>query len=265
MPLVALFATCLVDQVLPEIGVATVKLLRRAGHEVDFPNAQTCCGQPFFNSGYRAEAVRLAKRTIEIFESYEAVVLPSGSCAAMIRIEYPHLLADEPEWHERAAALAGKTCELTEFLTETKTVPEPPVRALETYSLAVIDSEGERRAMRLPLCAVERFQVTVHDSCHMCRMLGIRAAPRAALETAGAEITEMVEPDRCCGFGGLFSVKMPEVSGAIAAEKLRLARETGAPILITGDPGCLMHMRRFSREGDPVIAHIAVVLEALTR
>ena len=113
---VALCVTCVVDQVMPEIGVATVRLLRRGGYEVDFPGDQTCCGQPFFNSGFREQAINLAKRTIEIFEDQSVVVLPSGSCTTMIQVEYPHLLADSPEWHERARKLAAKTFELSEFL-----------------------------------------------------------------------------------------------------------------------------------------------------
>ena len=238
MPPLALLATCLVDQVLPEIGVATVKLLERAGHSVDFPEAQTCCGQPFFNSGYHTEAVRLAKRTIEIFEPYETVVLPSGSCTAMIRVEYAHLLHDEPDWERRAHALAEKTFELSEYLDR---FGLPPIRPFAHSS------------------------VTYHDSCHMCRLLGLRAEPRAALEKTGVFISEMAEPDRCCGFGGTFSLKMPEVSTAMTREKLRQAAETGAEVLITADPGCLMQMRRFAGEVGVRVEHLAVVLEERTR
>jgi len=250
---------------MPEIGVATVKILRRAGYEVDFPQAQTCCGQPFFNSGFHAEAARLAKRTIEILEPYEAVVLPSGSCTAMIRAEYPHLLEHEPEWHERAKRVGGKTFELSEFL----------VRSDKVISDEVKSDEVKRNHSSL---------ITYHDSCHMCRLLGLRAEPREALTNAGCEIVEMTESDRCCGFGGLFSMRMPEVSRAMTEDKLRRARETGAEVLITADPGCLMQMRRVSESANQQIAnqqtanqqltinnypltikHLAIVLEELTR
>ncbi|HUF37828.1 MAG TPA: (Fe-S)-binding protein [Anaerolineales bacterium] len=241
MPTLALLPTCLVDQVLPEIGVATVKLLRRAGYAVDFPAGQTCCGQPFFNAGYRAEAVRLAKRTIVVFEPYETVVLPSGSCAAMIRVEYPHLLHDDPEWRARAEALDAKTFELSEFLVRFEWGALP--RAAD-------NPEGP---------------ATYHDSCHMCRLLGLREQPRRVLEMAGLAVTEMDEPDRCCGFGGTFSLKMPEVSAAMAREKLRQAAATGAGLLVTADPGCLVQMRRFADEAGVRVEHLAAVLEERTR
>ncbi len=230
---VALCVTCLVDQVMPEVGVATVRLLRRAGCQVHFPQAQTCCGQPFFNSGFRPETRQLAERTIEIFEPYEAVVLPSGSCTTMIRVEYPHLFADGSDWQTRAKQLANKTYELSEFLAET------------------------------PLTAVSAHQerVTYHDSCHMCRLLGLREQPRHLLQTAGYQLVEMKESDRCCGFGGLFSVRMPEVSQAMTAEKLNQAITTTADTLVTADPGCLMHMRRFAGAQGVHIEHLATMLE----
>jgi L-lactate dehydrogenase complex protein LldE len=226
---------------MPEVGVATVKVLRRAGVDVVFPPAQTCCGQPFFNSGFRDEAANLAKRTIEILEPYGAIVLPSGSCNAMIRVEYPHLLEAEPEWHERAKKLGEKTFELSEYLFKNgKTLPiltpHPP------------------------------SPITYHDSCHMCRLTGLRDEPREALTGAGCEIAEMAESDRCCGFGGLFSMRMPEVSRAMTEDKLRRAAETGAEMLVTADPGCLMQMKRIGNQQSPFrLEHIAIVLEELTR
>lgn len=231
---VALFVMCLVDQIMPEIGVATVRLLRRAGYEVVFPPAQTCCGQPFFNSGFREEAVRLARRTVEIFEDYEAVVLPSGSCTAMIRTEYPHLLEPWPEWQTRARDLAAKTFELTEFLVH--------------------------RARWSPQPQAEAPRVTYHDSCHMCRLLHLRQEPRHLLAAAGCTLVEMAESDRCCGFGGLFSIRMPEVSNAMTVEKLRQAVSTGAEILVTADPGCLMQMRGMVAGMGVRAEHVAVVL-----
>jgi L-lactate dehydrogenase complex protein LldE len=237
---VALCVTCTVDQLMPEIGVATVKLLRRAGCEVTFPAGQTCCGQPFFNSGFRAGARHLAKQTIAAFADYDAVVLPSGSCTTMIREEYSHLLEDEPDWQAHALTLAAKTFELSEFLTH-------------------------QTDWQMPQAANPR-SITYHDSCHMCRLLGLREEPRQALSAAGCQISEMAESDRCCGFGGLFSVRMPEVSNAMSGEKLRQAQETKAPTLVTADPGCLMQLRGLADEAGPVrLEHLAVVLEEMTR
>lgn len=233
---VALFVTCMVDQIMPEVGVATVHLLRRLGYEVAFPEAQTCCGQPFYNSGFRKEAANLARRTIEILEPYEAVVLPGGSCTTMIRLEYAHLLAEEPDWLRRAEKLAAKTFELSQFLA--------------------------REGVALQGDAADS-SITYHDSCHMCRMLGLKDEPREALTAVGYTITEMAEPDRCCGFGGLFSVRMPEVSNAMTADKLRQAEATGAQTIVTADPGCLMQIRGLAENVE--IKHLAVALEEATR
>lgn len=233
----ALCVTCLVDQVMPEVGVATVKLLRRAGYSVEFPEDQTCCGQPFFNSGFMGKTTQLARRTIEIFAPYETVVLPSGSCTTMIRAEYPHLFADDPEWHDRAVALANKTFELTEFLGREGKLPQNEM---------VVDTA-----------------VTYHDSCHMCRTLKLKEQPRNALTAAGYTIHEMEESDRCCGFGGLFSIRMPEVSNAMTEEKLAQALNSMADVLVSSDPGCLMQMRGLA-EGIRV-EHIAIMLEEATR
>lgn len=232
-PRVALFVTCIVDQALPEVGVAAVRLLRRAGYQVEFPLGQTCCGQPFFNSGFRDEARRLAQRMIELFEPYDYVVAPSGSCTAMVRVEFPHLFEGEPAWRGRAEAMAAKSYELSQFLVQVAGwQPEPSAAGL---------------------------RVSYHDSCHMKRLLHLHAEPRQLLAAAGAQIVEMEESDRCCGFGGLFSIRMPEVSNAMTAEKLRQAGETGAPLLVTCDPGCLTQMRGLAGEGVRV-EHLAVVL-----
>ena len=236
---VALFVTCLVDQTMPEVGVATVRLLRRAGYEVDFPQAQTCCGQPFFNSGYRDQARDLARRTIETLEPYSAIVLPSGSCTTMIRVEYPHLLEDEPTWKTRAQIVADKTFELSEFLaTETDWKPSP-----------------QRPAP----------SVTYHDSCHMCRMLHLKEQPRELLQAAGCDLAEMSESDRCCGFGGLFSVRMPEVSNAMTTAKLDMANETHSDVMVTADPGCLMQLRGLAERSNVRVEHIATVLDEVTK
>jgi len=236
---VGLCTTCLVDQVFPQVGVATTRLLRRAGFKVEFPEEQTCCGQPFYNSGFQREAKQLARRTVEIFEDYQAVVLPSGSCTSMIRQEYEHLLGEDIGWRERARNMAAKTYELTEFLVaKTNLEVSSPV-------------DGET--------------ITYHDSCHMNRKLGIKEAPRKLLRQAGFRIEEMEESDRCCGFGGLFSVHMPEVSQAMTEEKLLQARQTKSTVLVSSDPGCLMQMKRTLGEDKSIqVKHIAEILEKVT-
>jgi L-lactate dehydrogenase complex protein LldE len=240
LPKISLFVTCLVDQMMPEVGVSAVRVLRRAGYDVEFPPDQICCGQPFYNSGFQAEARRLARHTIDVFADQEAVVLPSGSCTTMIRQEYPHLFTDEPKYYYRALRLARKTFELSEFLaTQTEWPPAAPVA---------------------------QEAVTYHDSCHMCRMLGLRNEPRQLLQRAGYAIIEMRESDRCCGFGGLFSVRMAEVSNAMTAEKLAQAQATQTPTLVTADPGCLMQMRGLLPPDSPQqIEHIATMLEKATQ
>lgn len=248
----ALCVTCIVDQIMPEVGVATVKVLRRAGCEVEFPAEQTCCGQPFFNSGFRRQAAQLARRSIEIFEPYDAVVAPSGSCTTMMRVEYPHLLGGSPEWKERAHRLAEKTYELSEFLVHQlgwDSGPQPPAPSPQPQT------------------------VTYHDSCHMRRLLHLKDEPRELLRASGCSLHEMEESERCCGFGGLFSLRMPEVSGAMTAEKLRQAAdslvlsedEANAGTLVTADPGCLMQMRNMAGKDGPSVKHLAVVLEERTR
>ena len=249
---VSLFVTCVVDQALPEVGVSTVKLLRRAGYEVDFPPDQTCCGQPFFNSGLRHEARKLARRTIDIFADADAIVLPSGSCTSMIRTEYTHLFETEPLWQKAAQMLADKTFELSEFLVHRANWPVPAAGGAEQGQ----EASGE----------TEETTLTYHDSCHMCRLLGLRKEPRQLLQQSGHTIVEMEESDRCCGFGGVFSVRMPEVSNAMTAEKLRLARQTGVRILVTSDPGCLTQMRGMLRRGEDLrVEHLATILEEASR
>jgi L-lactate dehydrogenase complex protein LldE len=234
---VALCVTCVVDQILPEIGMSTVRLLERAGYHVHFPEAQTCCGQPFFNSGFRRQAAELAKRTIEIFEPHAAVVLPSGSCTAMIRAEYPHLLAGRSKWYARARQLASKTFELSEFLV------------------------GQARWQ--PASVPTAPTVTYHDSCHMCRTLALGAEPRRLLAQAGCNLVEMSESDRCCGFGGLFSLRMGDLSTAMTADKLHQAGETSADFLVTADPGCLMQMRGLAHTAGVPVEHLATLLDRL--
>ncbi len=232
----ALFVTCLVDQFFPRVGEATVRLLERHGRTVEFPPRQTCCGQPVFNMGYRDEARQLARRFIEIFEPYDEIVAPSGSCVSMVRVHFPELLAGEPKWHDRARRLAERAFELTEYLQR---------HGFDTSS------------------STFNGKVTCHDSCHLLRELGVREAPRALLgQVPGLELVEMQGADVCCGFGGAFSVKMPELSGAMLDTKLAAAEESGAEVLTAADCGCLMHLGgALARRGSPLeILHVAEIL-----
>ncbi len=216
---VGFMVTCIIDQMFPEVGVAAVKLMRQAGFDVRFPDEQTCCGQPFSNSGFLPEAVRLAKKNIDLFEPYDYVVLPSGSCTAMIREEYVHYLEKEPEWQERAKTLSAKTYELSEFLVKV--------------------------AQWRPKPSPNAPSVTFHAACHTKRILGLHDEPRELLRAAGCTVIEMEDPDRCCGFGGVFCVRMADVSNAMTRAKLELAMKTKADLLVTIDPGCMMQMRGF--------------------
>ena len=212
----ALFITCLVDEFFPEVGEASVSCLAGVGCRPEFPQAQTCCGQPAFNMGYREEARRLARRFIEIFEPYDAVVAPSGSCTSMVRIFYPELFESEPDWQQRARDLSSRVFELTEFLSKKG-----------------FRSEG----------AHGLGKVTYHDSCHLLRELGVHQQPRELLQgVQGLEVVELEAANVCCGFGGAFSVKMSELSEAILNDKLRALEASGADVLTATDCGCLMHL-----------------------
>ena len=235
---VALFVTCLVDLLYPEVGEATVALLEREGVTVDVPRAQTCCGQPPFNSGFHDDARRLARTMLDAFEDAGAVVTPSGSCAAMVRSYYPHLFEGHPE-HPRAVALAAKTFELSEFLVDVLGVRAVP--------------------------GAWRGRVTYHDSCHGLRELGLTGQGRQLVRSIdGVELVEMDRPDMCCGFGGTFSVRLPDLASAMADDKIDQTEATGAAIVLTGDAGCLMHVAgRMSRRGSTVRPmHLATFLAA---
>jgi L-lactate dehydrogenase complex protein LldE len=237
---VGLFVTCLVDLIRPKIGFAAAKLLEDAGCEVEVPR-QTCCGQPAYNSGDRATTRRIAEQVIAAFEPYDYVVAPSGSCAGMIKVHYPELFAGDADWLRRVDALCGRTHELVSFLVD--------VMKVERVN------------------AIYEGTVTYHDACSGLRELGVKSQPRALLGTiAGLNLAEMKDADVCCGFGGTFCVKYPEISNAIVAKKANNVASTGAPVLLAGDLGCLMNMAgKLQRMGkDVAVRHVAEVLAGMT-
>jgi L-lactate dehydrogenase complex protein LldE len=235
---VAFFVTCLVDQLWSSVGSSSVEVLRRVGCDVEFDDRQTCCAQPAFNTGYRNEAREVAKHFIEIFEqsTAEAIVSPSGSCTAMVH-HYPELFAEDPEWLKRAQAVAARTHELSSFL----------VRVLKK------DDVG----------ASWKGRVTWHDACHGLRDLNIKREPRSLIKNVrGAEFVELADADSCCGFGGTFSVKYPEISLAILDQKIEAIESAKVDAVVSGDASCLMQIGgRLSRKGSKVkVMHIAELL-----
>ncbi len=239
-PRVALFVTCLVDMQRPSIGFAAIKLLEQAGCRVEVPRAQTCCGQPAYNSGDRATARDLARGIIAAFRGYDYIVVPSGSCGGMLRHHLPHLFDDDPNTRAIADAMAARTYELVSFLTD--------VMGMTAAGATFTGS------------------VTYHDSCSGLRELNVKQQPRDLLRAAGAEIREMAEPEICCGFGGTFCVKYPDISVRMVSDKTRDIVATGASTLLAGDLGCLMNMAgRLKREGHATrVRHIAEVLAGMT-
>jgi L-lactate dehydrogenase complex protein LldE len=227
-----------VDTFFPEVGEAMLRVLRRAGVQVDFPRDQTCCGQPPFNAGLRSSARHIAEHTIRAFEAAEGdVVMPSGSCAHMIRKNYAELFAQDPAWLPRAQRLAARTFEFTEYLVDI---------------LGVTDCEAHWNG---PLA--------YHPTCHLHRGLGIDRQPRALLDhVRGAEIRPLSEAEDCCGFGGIFSVEHPELSAEMLKRKLSNFETTGSPTLVVADAGCLMHIQGgLHRNKRPhKVVHIAQVL-----
>jgi len=234
---VSLFVTCLADLFRPSVAFASIKLLEQAGCEVTVPLKQTCCGQPAYNTGDFEASIPIAKQTIESFESADYVVVPSGSCAGMIGHHYPRLL--EGEWRQRAIDLAAKTYELTTFLTEV---------------VQLKNASGTK---------VELPSVTYHDSCAGLRELDIKNQPRQLLkDLCATEVSELEQTEVCCGFGGTFCAKMPELSSKMADDKVASAIATGASILSGGDLGCLMNIAgRARRTGQQIeVRHIAELL-----
>jgi len=237
---VGLFVTCLVDLIRPSVGFAAAKLLEDAGCIVEVP-PQSCCGQPAFNSGDRATARDIAQLVIQAFAPFDYVVAPSGSCAGMLKVHYPELFRGDPNWQPRADALAEKTYELVSFLVDVCGV--------------------DRVAVRLEATA------TYHDSCSGLRELGVRDQPRRLLASvAGLRLAEMRDANVCCGFGGTFCVKYPEISNAIVGKKAAAIAATGAELLLAGDLGCLMNMvGKLQRDGANIQArHVAEVLAGMT-
>jgi L-lactate dehydrogenase complex protein LldE len=236
---VSLFITCLADQVFPEVGVSTVRLLRRLGCTVDFPRAQTCCGQPLFNAGHVDDAREVARTLLDAFEKSEHVVAPSGSCVGMVKHYFPELFDGDRELGERALRLAAKTWELSQFL----------VHVLH------VDDVGARFPHR----------ATFHPSCHASRLLGAKDEPLRLLACVkDLDLAPLERAEDCCGFGGLFAVKLPDISSAMAGEKCDHVLATRPEYVIGSDMGCLMNIAgMLSRRGSPVRAiHLAQVLEA---
>jgi len=234
---VGLFVTCLVDLMRPRIGFAALKLLACAGAEVVVPTAQTCCGQPAYNAGDARSARALARKLLKEFSGCDYIVVPSGSCAGMIRVHYPHLFEDRSE-QEAMAHLAARTYELTDFLVNIAKLAQVPGRFAG--------------------------HIAYHDSCSGLRELGIKHQPRGLLaKVPGVTMVEMSEPESCCGFGGTFSVKFPDISARMADNKCQQATSHGADTIVAGDLGCLLHLEgRLRRQGDnrTRLLHVAEVL-----
>ncbi len=236
-PHVALFVTCLVDMFRPTIGFATVKLLEDAGARISVPTGQTCCGQPAYNSGDKKNAAAIAKQTIEALDPFDYVVAPSGSCAAMISVHYPEILRTDAKWSARARAVAMKTFEITQFLTDVLKVDKVNASFPE--------------------------DITYHDSCSGLRELKIKAQPRKLLSSVdGIHVKELMDEEGCCGFGGTFCVKYSDVSNKIVERKMQAIDASGADTLLAGDLGCLLNMAgKLSRAGSKVrVRHVVEVL-----
>lgn len=234
---VSLFITCLTDLFFPEAGEAVVGLLRRHGVGVDFPQRQTCCGQPAWNSGHREEARALAEHFIDTFEASEYIATPSGSCAAMVRAYYPQLFIDDPAAYQRVTAVTERVYEFSQFMVNV---------------LGVSDVGARYKA-----------KAVYHSSCHMSRELGVTDEPLTMLgQVRDLELVAMPRADLCCGFGGAFSVKLPEISTAMADEKCGHIASTGASLLVASDGGCLMQLGgRMERVGMEVRSiHLAELL-----
>jgi len=241
-PRVGLFVTCLVDLFRPVIGFSAVALLERAGCQVEVPADQTCCGQPAYNAGDLKNSRSIAQFVIRAFEDFDYIVAPSGSCAGMLRAHYPDLFKDDPEWSPRANHLAQRTHELISFLVDIR-------------GMASVENVGFEA------------QATYHDSCSGLRELGVKDQPRRLLATVeGLHLNELPGAETCCGFGGTFCIKYPDISNRMVADKTADITATGADLLLAGDLGCLMNMAgKLKREGSTTQArHVAEVLAGMT-
>jgi L-lactate dehydrogenase complex protein LldE len=238
---VALFVTCLVDLFRPTVGFAAIKLLEDAGCTVEIPRRQTCCGQPAYNSGDRADAKAIALQVFDAFAGYDHVVAPSGSCAGMLRIHYPELFADDAEDLPRARDLAERSWELVSFL-------------VDVCGMQAVDASWQRR-------------ITYHDACSGLRELGVKLQPRQLLASIdGLSIEELPGAEVCCGFGGTFCVKYPEISDKMVSDKAADIAGTGAEAVLSGDMGCLLNIAgKLYRQGRPVeVRHVAEVLAGMS-
>jgi L-lactate dehydrogenase complex protein LldE len=238
---VALFVTCLVDLFRPTVGFAAIKLLEDAGCTVEIPRRQTCCGQPAYNSGDRADAKAIALQVFDAFAGYDHVVAPSGSCAGMLRIHYPELFADDAEDMPRARDLAERSWELVSFL-------------VDVCGMQAVDTSWQRR-------------ITYHDACSGLRELGVKLQPRQLLASIdGLSIEELPGAEVCCGFGGTFCVKYPEISDKMVSDKAADIAGTGAEAVLSGDMGCLLNIAgKLYRQGRPVeVRHVAEVLAGMS-
>ena len=238
---IALFATCLIDTFRPSAGFATVKLLEQAGYQVDVPESQTCCGQPSYNNGDVASARQIAQQTIETFSDYDYIVIPSGSCAGMLIKHYPKLFEDSPEWKKKATDFSSRCHELVKFLHEHTKKP--------TFDIS------------------HKKTVTYHDSCSSLREIGNKQQTRDLLKAnEKLNLIEMSDSETCCGFGGTFCVKYPEISENMVDDKIKNIQATGADLLVAGDMGCLLNIAgRLKRLKSPIkVFHIAEVLAGET-
>ena len=233
-----LFVTCIIDQLFPEVGVSVVRVLRRLGVSVGFPEGQTCCGQAVYNSGFTREARGMAERTLRQFQDSDYVVVPSGSCSAMMRVFYLDLFEDDPEMLARAESLSSRVYEFSEFLVDVLGIDDPGI---------------ERQGA-----------AAFHPGCHLLREMEVRQAPQALLKAIPRlEVKDLRNPETCCGFGGSFSVKMPHISEGMLNDKVAAVRESGADTLVSCDMSCLMHIGGALRRQDPDIRirHLAQMLD----
>ncbi|MBL8133396.1 MAG: (Fe-S)-binding protein [Anaerolineae bacterium] len=235
---VSLFVTCIIDMIYPETGVSVVEILDHLGIEVRFPLNQTCCGQPAYNAGFQEDARAVARQFLNAFRDAEVIVTPSGSCASMVRHEYPRLFEGDPVWHERAVWAANITWEFTEYLVD---------------GLGITDIGA----------ALPPMKVAFHDSCHGYRLMHLGAQARALVGAVdGVTINPLAGADQCCGFGGLFAVKMPEISGAMLKDKVDNIEAADADVILAGDASCLTQMNGgLSRKGSSKrVMHVAELL-----